>query len=48
MTRTRLCIASALVLLVGSLSAAEPFCYPEAKHGKGELRYVNGVPVLVV
>src|SRR6478672_2541392 len=22
---------------------AEPFRYPEAKHGKGELKYVNGV-----
>ena len=29
-------------------SASEPFRYPEAKHGGGELRYVNGVPVLVV
>src|SRR5436190_1220366 len=27
---------------------AEPFRYPEAKHGKGELKYVNGVPVLRV
>jgi hypothetical protein len=25
-----------------------PFRYPEAKRGKGELKYVNGVPVLVV
>jgi predicted choloylglycine hydrolase len=28
--------------------ADEPFRYPEAKHGKGELRYVNGIPVLTV
>jgi len=28
--------------------AAEPFRYPEAKHGKGELRYVNDIPVLTV
>src|SRR5262245_7639452 len=35
--------------LVRWLSArAEPFRYPEAKHGKGELKYVNGVPVLRV
>src|SRR5262249_17735234 len=25
-----------------------PFRYPEARHGKGELRYVRGVPVLTV
>src|SRR5438270_1720965 len=30
-----------------SLQAA-PFHFPEAKHEKGELRYVGGVPVLVV
>jgi predicted choloylglycine hydrolase len=28
--------------------AAEPFRYPEAKHGKGELRYVDGIPILTV
>jgi len=28
--------------------AAEPFRYPEATHGKGELRYINHVPVLFV
>ncbi len=27
---------------------AEPFRYPEGKHGGGELRYVQGVPVLTV
>jgi hypothetical protein len=27
---------------------AAPFRYPEGKHGKGELRYRNGLPVLVV
>src|SRR5438477_3049612 len=44
-----------LVLLVPSAAAAEqprqrvePFRYPEGKHGKGELKYVNGVPVLTV
>src|SRR5262249_26012136 len=25
-----------------------PFRYPEAKHGKGELKYVNGLPVLIL
>ena len=27
---------------------AEPFRFPEGKHGKGELKYRNGVPVLVL
>jgi isopenicillin-N N-acyltransferase like protein len=31
-----------------SLRADEKQRYPEAKHGKGELKYVSGVPVLVV
>jgi hypothetical protein len=51
MTRSRLPLALGLVLLVGGAagaSAAQPFRYPEAKHGAGELRYVNGIPVLVV
>jgi len=29
-------------------SASEPFRYPEAKHGKAELNYHNGIPVLVL
>jgi hypothetical protein len=28
--------------------AAGPFRYPEGKYGKGELRYINGLPVLLV
>lgn len=28
-------------------AAAEPKPFPEAKHGKGELKYIDGVPVLV-
>lgn len=28
--------------------AREPFRYPEGQHGKGELRYINHVPVLFV
>src|SRR5436305_537828 len=27
---------------------APPFRYPEGRHGKGELKYVRGIPVLVV
>src|SRR5262249_37014209 len=38
-----------LAALVSPVAAAEkPFRYPEGKHGKGELKYVNGVPVLTV
>ncbi len=29
-------------------SAEKPFRYPEGRHGKGELKYVQGVPVLTV
>jgi hypothetical protein len=35
-------------LLVVTPLAAEPFQYPEGKHGKGSLHYVGSVPVLVV
>ncbi|MCI0741592.1 MAG: C45 family peptidase [Gemmataceae bacterium] len=37
-----------LSVLAGPVYAQEPFRYPEAKHGQGELKYVNGVPVLRV
>jgi hypothetical protein len=46
MSRSRL---FAVVCLVGLFSApawAEPFRYPEAKQGKGELKYINGLPVV--
>src|SRR5260370_25138633 len=29
-------------------TAEEPFRFPEAKHGKGTLKYINDLPVLVV
>jgi hypothetical protein len=51
MTCSRNPIALGLVLFLAvpaAGSAAEPFRYPEAKHGSGELRYVNGIPVLLV
>jgi hypothetical protein len=38
----------ALSWLAGPLRASEPFRYPEGKYGKGRLKYINGVPVLVV
>src|SRR4051794_13391594 len=38
----------AALFLFAPAAAAEPFRYPEAKHGKGALTYVNGIPVLVL
>jgi hypothetical protein len=47
--------ASAVLIFIVSLTysfpftqAAEPFRFPEAKYGKGELKYVNGIPVLIL
>jgi hypothetical protein len=41
--------ASFLVLFITPAAhAEETFQYPPAHHGKGELRYLNGVPVLTV
>lgn len=37
-----------VTLLVGSAHAAEKFHFPEGKHGQGELKYVNGIPVLLL
>jgi hypothetical protein len=37
-----------MLSLAGVSRANEPFRYPEARHGKGELRYINGVPVLML
>ena len=34
--------------IVSGVEASEPFRYPEGRHGKGELRYINKVPVLIV
>ena len=44
------CLFSLAILCLGSLtaSAAEPFRFPEGRFGKGELRYINDVPVLIV
>src|SRR6516225_686573 len=44
---------ASVILLVALLSGTpakgtEPFRYPEAKHGRGELRYINNIPVLSV
>jgi len=37
-----------MVSVWASPAAAQGFRFPEARHGKGELRYVNGVPVLIL
>lgn len=37
-----------VALLAPAARADKPFRYPEGKHGKGELKYVNGVPLLTV
>jgi hypothetical protein len=43
--------ASVLIILAliaaGPAVGGEPFHYPVAKHGGGELRYINGIPVLL-
>lgn len=46
------CVRTAVLVLcllaATPARAAEPFRYTEGKHGRGELKYVNGLPVLVV
>ncbi|MCI0351977.1 MAG: hypothetical protein L0Z53_21360, partial [Acidobacteriales bacterium] len=37
-----------LLCLPSLLRADDPFRYPEAKHGRGEMKYINGLPVLRV
>jgi hypothetical protein len=45
----RLYALLALLVFVPSVRAVEPRdSFPAAKHGKGELRYVNKMPVLVL
>jgi hypothetical protein len=46
MSRVCFLVLAALLLSPGPATAAEPFRFPEARHGKGELKYVKGVPVL--
>jgi hypothetical protein len=51
MTRlTRLAppLLSLLLFAPGAARADRPFRYPEARHGKGELKYIGGLPVLTV
>jgi isopenicillin-N N-acyltransferase like protein len=46
----RLCVPTMALLFVAATAAAQDkaFRFPEAKHGKGELKYVQGIPVLVL
>lgn len=48
MSRPRPGAVLALLFLAPLSFGAEPFRYPEGKHGKGELKYVNGLPVLQI
>src|SRR5262249_29391674 len=49
MGRLRLLLLLVLFLLPSAAArAGEPFRYPEGEHGKGSLKYINGVAVLVV
>ena len=48
-TSSTVCLLICLFLTpVPAALATEPFHYPEARHGKGELKYVNDLPVLLV
>jgi hypothetical protein len=48
-TLASICLFLALHLVPVTTSlAAEPVRYPAAKHSNGELKYINGLPVLVV
>jgi predicted choloylglycine hydrolase len=48
MNLRRSCFYCLAILCLGSItaSAAELFRFPEGRYGKGELRYINGMPVL--
>jgi isopenicillin-N N-acyltransferase like protein len=37
-----------VIFLLSPAWGAEPFRFPEARHGKGELKYRSGIPVLTV
>src|SRR6516164_9829588 len=37
-----------LALSMPPVRVPDVFRYPEAKHGKGELKYINGLPVLTL
>lgn len=44
-----LCLSFGLAMpAAGDAPGAEPFRYRAGEHGQGELKYVSGVPVLVL
>jgi hypothetical protein len=43
-----LAVASVALMLSARVSAEEVFRYPEVRHGRGELKYINEIPVLIV
>jgi hypothetical protein len=47
-SRFRSLFAVVVLGLAVRSAAADPFRFPEGKHGRGELKYVNGLPILVV
>jgi predicted choloylglycine hydrolase len=49
MRKTRLIVTLCLLATLPlAAMAADPFRYPEARHGKGQLRYINQLPVLFI
>ena len=44
----RLSFLGCLLVLCPAARGQEPFRFPEGKHGKGELKYRNDLPVLIV
>jgi hypothetical protein len=43
----RLSFLGCLLVLCPATRGSEPFRFPEGKHGEGELKYRNGLPVLI-
>ena len=43
----RLSFLGCLFVLCPAARGDQPFRFPEGKHGKGELKYRNGLPVLI-
>ena len=48
MSPTRQLAMLGVLLVAGPLTAADPFVFPEAHYGKGELKYIHHIPVLTV
>src|SRR5687768_3169623 len=48
MSRAHFALVLALAFLPAPLQGADVSRYTDGKHGKGELKHINGLPVLVV